>query len=98
IGTRQSLGKKRIVVIGIHFGLKFERGIKIVQIIKLAQMSNKFQSYVLQAPVPMFCDYEFGLSRSRGTLLIVPLIDLIIFGPIDERNNIRILLNGTGLP
>src|SRR5690606_27079805 len=39
----QAFGKKRIVILGVHFGLEFEGGIKIVQIVKFTQMADKFQ-------------------------------------------------------
>src|SRR5690554_6832156 len=64
VGTWQPFGKEWIVIIGVHFGLEFERGIKIVQIIEFTQMAHEFQSYVLQAPVSMFRHNKFGLPHS----------------------------------
>ena len=45
-----------------------------------------------QAPVSVFGHNKFCLSRCGGSLFIVPLINLIILGAVNERNDVGILL------
>src|SRR5690554_4527526 len=61
-------------------------------------MPNEFQADILQSPVPVLGNNELGLAFGRSSLLIIPFVDLVVFGTIYKGYDIGILLDSSRFP
>src|SRR5690606_20415048 len=98
----KSISGRRVTIVfesviisrGIHFTMEFPKwGVKIIQIVKLTKLPDEFQTDIFQSTISVLGHNKFGLSFCWRMFIVIPFVNFIIFGTVNERNNIGILLN-----
>src|SRR5690606_38706861 len=88
------------IVIGsiVHARMNFHWSVEIIKAFKFSKMTDEFQTDFIQTTVTVLGNNEFCLASSGRVFFVIPFVNFVIFGSINKRNNVRILLDCSRFP